>query len=743
MVEVVEAPEVNIGTGADEALDESSALSAHSTRWSRLGPLLLVAFVVGFTAWLLRSELHTAIYSNDNAGHSALARFAEQRIRSGRNPFDAWFPYFGLGTPQFTQYQSLAHIVTGFLSLVLGGWVFRGSNYLLLCTLPIPVYAGSRLIGLTRWEAGAAALFSPMLSNSTGFGIEWNSFVWAGYGLWTMLWGVWLLPIALGLGWRAVRYGERIALTAFVFGLICALHFTIAYFVLMALVVFALTRIRGFIMRVGQILVVGIGGMAIFAFVFVPTYLGLKYVNIDAIGIAPDRRDSYGPKQVLTWLFQGKLFDSGRLPVVSILVAVGVVISLMRARRSEAARVPLGLLGLSLLLYSGRTVVGPVINYLPGGQDLMLHRYIVAVHIAGLFLAGVGAVWAFQRATVATRSVWFRKHGAVAVALSCALAIVAMYPIVKDRQHIASTNTKFINRQVAADNADAPALRSLIDVAKQRDDGRIYSGGSISWGSYLRLAGVPFYLLPVQQDADSSGFYLVTNSLSADIEPLFKDTDAAAYDLLDVRYVLQPTAQRPSLRSAKLLARRGRYSLYQVHTSGYLEVVDTTKALRADRGNMADVMLPYLKSRAFAKYRHPFVAFDGRATPQPTTTMSAPYAGPPGVVDKTSAELTDGRFSGEVNASRPAWVMLKESYSPQWTATVDGKPVKTQMLAPSFVGVPVPAGRHTVVFSYKSRSFYPALFAFGALTLLGLALGPAGWRRYRQGRPRGGATASQ
>jgi uncharacterized membrane protein YfhO len=75
--------------------------------------------------------------------------------------------------------------------------------------------------------------------------------------------------------------------------------------------------------------------------------------------------------------------------------------------------------------------------------------------------------------------------------------------------------------------------------------------------------------------------------------------------------------------------------------------------------------------------------------------------------------------------------MLKESYSPRWEATVDGKPVPTQMLAPSFVGVPVPAGTHLVVFKYHSRSSYPYLFALGVLALLVLALGPWAWRRYR------------
>jgi hypothetical protein len=40
---------------------------------------------------------------------------------------------------------------------------------------------------------------------------------------------------------------------------------------------------------------------------------------------------------------------------------------------------------------------------------------------------------------------------------------------------------------------------------------------------------------------------------------------------------------------------------------------------------------------------------------------------------------------GEVVANGYAVVMLKASYHPRWTVKVDGKPDKTQMLAPSLV----------------------------------------------------------
>jgi uncharacterized membrane protein YfhO len=98
-------------------------------------------------------------------------------------------------------------------------------------------------------------------------------------------------------------------------------------------------------------------------------------------------------------------------------------------------------------------------------------------------------------------------------------------------------------------------------------------------------------------------------------------------------------------------------------------------------------------------------------------------------VQASQAQFVDGRFTGSVHMSRPAWIMLKESYSPHWTATVDGRRVHTAMLAPSFVGIPVPAGTHHVSFQYQSSSSYPFLFLLGGLTLFALVIVPWTWRR--------------
>jgi uncharacterized membrane protein YfhO len=69
-------------------------------------------------------------------------------------------------------------------------------------------------------------------------------------------------------------------------------------------------------------------------------------------------------------------------------------------------------------------------------------------------------------------------------------------------------------------------------------------------------------------------------------------------------------------------------------------------------------------------------------------------------------------------------VLLKATYDPRWSVTLDGLRAKPEMMAPSLVGVEVPPGKHVVRFRYVPYSHYPVLLAIGALTLLALALIP-------------------
>ena len=65
------------------------------------------------------------------------------------------------------------------------------------------------------------------------------------------------------------------------------------------------------------------------------------------------------------------------------------------------------------------------------------------------------------------------------------------------------------------------------------------------------------------------------------------------------------------------------------------------------------------------------------------------------------------------------------TWHPNWKVFVDGQPRDTAMLSPGFIGVPVPAGRHTLLFRYQPGNWKLWTALAGALAVLLLAF----WER--------------
>ncbi|HEX4434106.1 MAG TPA: hypothetical protein VH012_04705, partial [Acidimicrobiales bacterium] len=77
------------------------------------GPWVLVALSMAWGLWELRAELTAVPYLDDSSLHEQMVRAASARISAGHLPLTSWFPYLGLGSPQFLHYQSLPSIISG------------------------------------------------------------------------------------------------------------------------------------------------------------------------------------------------------------------------------------------------------------------------------------------------------------------------------------------------------------------------------------------------------------------------------------------------------------------------------------------------------------------------------------------------------------------------------------------------------------------------------------------------------
>ncbi len=371
------------------------------TRLRRWGPLGVTAAVAAANLWSLRATLTPVAYLDDASVHQQMVRYATSAFRDGRSPLSGWFPYLGLGSPQFLHYQSLGAMLTGLVGTVTGAnTAFRWSLWLLLALWPFAIYASARLFRLSPWTAAAAALVSPLLASVPSVGFERGAYVWIGYGLWSQLWGMWVLPFAWATTWRAVGDRRFIAPAAICVSLTVAFHFETGYLALIGVVAFPWMVRRDLRDRVVRAAVVLGCALLISAWVVVPLLRYSKWAGINETLIGTPLENGYGAHRVLGWLITGRVFDNGHLPVVSVAVLIGVAACIVRWRRDLTGRA-LTIIGLlALLLCFGRTTFGPLIDIVPASHDLFFRRFMMGVQLAGIYLAGIGVVVVGRALTV-------------------------------------------------------------------------------------------------------------------------------------------------------------------------------------------------------------------------------------------------------------------------------------------------------------------------------------------------------
>ena len=290
--------------------------------------------------------------------------------------------------------------------------------------------------------------------------------------------------------------------------------------------------------------------------------------------------------------------------------------------------------------------------------------------------------------------------------------------------------------QRAAERTDGRDFDNLAREAERLGGGRIYAGLLTNWGATYRIGYVPAVIELLDIDADAVGFTGRVPALTEPAEARFDDSNPSSYELFGVRWVISPDAQAPP-PGGTLVDTAGRHRLYQMPGSGLLQVVDTTAAIATDRRGIDAAIGAFLRSSMAADAEYPVLDLSGAPTARPTARPGTPTGTSPGHVDVTYDLGQDGVVGGEVTATRPAAVVLKMSYHPRWTATVDGRPAPTVPVAPGYVAVDVPAGQHVVELRYHAISGWETLtwFTLGAAVLGALHLVERRARRRRAGPP--------
>jgi hypothetical protein len=721
--------------------------SPETARLARAVPVLLVAAACLFNAVAYLSEVLVAAPDiNDDVFHFGLIQRMNAAWEAGGHPLDTWIGYWGQGFPVLRYYQHLPHFVVVLAYRLLGGnvplhTVFEGITLVLLALLPLTFYVGSRRLGASPMTAACIALCTPLLgadpTQSHFLGFQPTSFLWSGGGLFTQLAAMVVFPLALGATSRAVLEGRRYAPAIAWLGATWLSHLLLGYTACLLGVAFVLRpEARGRRLRVALRLAAIYAGVALVAaYLLLPTLLEGQWLA-RSIWEPAEYWHSYGAQRVLGALLTGGLLDGPRIPVLTILAALGALLAARawfehpRSAEGGFASVALAMFVLGLLLFFGRPTWGRLLELLPFSGQLPFHRFICAVQFGGLLLAG------FALSRLADRVArWSPLQFRPAAAGIVALLVVS--PAIASTAGLASRNAAWRAEAAAADAAARPALeRAFADfrALEQAVPGRGYAGTSWDWGSTFKPGGAHAYHRWSRQDLPAISYMYHTMGLSSDLEPAFDPRRRDHYELFNVRYLLADLEQRLPPFAERRLAEPGLVSGL-VETEGYFGIVGTAAYLPYANGE-ADALRAF--NRAFiASNWHAerrFVRIGWRAGDAATAGERALSTGDPldtahpaGWQAPRGRVISSGghgdRYHARVQLDDPGIVLFRTSYHPNWQAELDGEPADTVMLSPGYLGVRAAPGEHVIEMTYRTPGWTRTLpwMGLGFLALVALA----------------------
>jgi hypothetical protein len=292
-----------------------------------------------------------------------------------------------------------------------------------------------------------------------------------------------------------------------------------------------------------------------------------------------------GARQVLYWLASGQLLDHGRLPVVTVFMALGLGLAWLAWSSDANARALLVALGVCLLLSFGRTTFGSLVDVVPGSADIFFRRFMMGVQLAALLFAGRGAAWVAAGCPrlLEARARHWRRGFSNAAALFAAVAVLA--PAWLQLGAYDHHDGAAIAAQRRADAAEGAELDRLLAVIKCDGAGRTYAGMPSNWGQSFTVGAVPVFKYLESQDIDEVGYTLRTASLMTDPEYYFDDRDLSDYRLFGIRYLLLPAGKKPPV-PARLVMRSGPYVLWTIDGDSYVQVGHIVGEVAANRTNV-------------------------------------------------------------------------------------------------------------------------------------------------------------
>jgi len=703
---------------------------------------ILLVIALAFNAVVLWPEVGVPAFSfNDEIVHLTDTTEAAAALHQGMDPTDFWMYEFDMGSAWFHTYQHFPAVVLAVISQVTSAFfpiarLLDLSRYLLMVFFPLSIFWAMRRFDFDYPAAGISALVASLLSATGSYGFDYSSYLWWGLGLYTQLWAMCFLPLALAEIYRTIRRNGSwfwpVLLSSIT--LLSSLVYAFVLVVSAAVFIILTPGIFEIFSRLKRSAVIFLLTGLVTSYFFISIVLDSGFLY-QSIFLQPWKYNSYGAAAVLVNLITGNLLDAGgRLPVLTVLFFLALVFVIWQWRK-ENYRLVLVLTVLWLCLYFGRPTWGNLLDFLPLSGLLLFHRFIGAFHLWAILLTGAGLSLMLHWSGRFFQGISFLKGAPFRATLIVIIAILlALTPVYLER--IAFYDGAF-RMKTATQNifqSKSTEITEISDELAGLPPGRVYAGTSADFGDYpyYTLGSVPLQALLPQLGFDTFSRPYAGSGLSTEVLFSFDNKRQELYNLLNIRYVLLHKTWTPASYYSRI-REFDDYTLYRVPTTGYFDLVDPPAVFYGNISRFYYPNVAWLGSDLPRLKENPVIVLGSR--PQDTSGLPA-YS-----FDEVDANLLAGlarqqSAAGEIvqenvsmneyrarfTATRDCYLLLKSNYHPGWVVTLDGKNVQPVILAPGFIGIKVEPGTHQAVFTYRPPWYRLPLMGLGifVLVLLGL-----------------------
>ncbi len=669
----------------------------------KLGMLLLgLALLINLGA--ATSASHVDPPANDYLLHGQLVEGARATLTTdGWTQFqDPWFDELNGGYPVFHSYPHLPHQWTAAVAAMFkvdGFAAMAGANLLLVLLLPLLAFVGARWLGLERDAAGFAALVVATARCLDGVGHTPLEYGFSGHGLFGQLWGMAFAALAFpawiaavdpaGAGLGRLKPWARIALAAVLVSFVVRSNLPAGYLVIICAFVGTLalgppSELPARLVRFGA---VGAIAVVLSLGFLLPFAADLGATNASVLELVGEKRDSVGMFRVLGRLGTG--FYLGLIWSLLLIAALGAGFATWTKRTAVERGLLVGVVA-SILLLFGRATWGQWMGSIPLLGRFHDHRYLLGLHLLAPWVIGaglsaaIGPLGALAKEQLGDR--WDDRLPFAVLLGIAALAALSFLPASNaDRRQLAGTEASFEGAQTELDQLLTAARAVDGPVAWGPKDAMIGGTTRLSW---LRRHGVLTVGRPLYHYSFVHDFALYWTESAAAGAPL-EIADLQAAGVAKVFPDGPTAAVGPRLVRADLIA----------------------TAVGSDFEGFA---VAWFAEGVHARGQHPVMAVRGDVPAEPfqarlaiadrdpsalTGLKAAPELGTAAVVDGAPGEH---RVQVDV-LNRPAWLLLPVSWHPGWTVTIDGKRASSAMLAPGWLGVPMPrTGQQVVSASWRA-----------------------------------------